>query len=508
MPTTVAQALAERARRWAGAVPWRAVAGAYVLCEAAFYAYYRYQLREAQWLTQPPAFAAAERRRYTWRALHALSVLSSAAAAEDAAAIGGGDAQGRAVARFRAHLSQWFADGVAPEAVGRENMVQWLAAGLFNSFPPLLSPAQRAEALECVALIERVTGHRFAPGFNPRARALRPTVDPVRALHRPLAVYACVAALEAAARALLWLQGFRRAQLGGFRYWFREGGGDSGDASPLVFMHGVGQGLLPYVHWLWTLRSRPVFLLELPHVSMRVWERVPAARETADAVAAMLGERGFARCVAVGHSFGTFGVAWLVRYRPEALRGAVLLDPVCLLLSLPTAGTAFLYRTPRSLEGWAVRLAATRELGIARVLSRSFWYWENTLWLEDLLPAPPAAPEAEGGDDERAPEALASFSPRPQHAPQPISPAEARARGLFGSADGRARSHIRVCVFMGGRDPFVPSREIDTYVRYLQQQGPLRVRVALKPELGHAHFLVSPAALAEVRALIDEADAD
>lgn len=73
--------------------------------------------------------------------------------------------------------------------------------------------------------------------------------------------------------------------------------------------------------------------MELPHVSTRVWERIPTAEETVEAMHVILTEHNFTRALFLGHSYGTactcvrllshagtINVAWAMKLRPQMVR--------------------------------------------------------------------------------------------------------------------------------------------------------------------------------------------
>jgi pimeloyl-ACP methyl ester carboxylesterase len=79
-----------------------------------------------------------------------------------------------------------------------------------------------------------------------------------------------------------------------------SGGGEAdagdGDDAPVVFLHGIGLGLTPYLRLLQRLVAasggrRPVYAVQYKHVSMRLTSTIPAPQEVAADVAAFLGER-------------------------------------------------------------------------------------------------------------------------------------------------------------------------------------------------------------------------
>jgi hypothetical protein len=73
-------------------------------------------------------------------------------------------------------------------------------------------------------------------------------------------------------------------------------------ARPIVFIHGLGHGLIYYLGFLVRIRERPLLLLELPHVSTRMWERVPTPLDTVLGIQTILQEHNFRKAVFIGHS--------------------------------------------------------------------------------------------------------------------------------------------------------------------------------------------------------------
>jgi pimeloyl-ACP methyl ester carboxylesterase len=77
--------------------------------------------------------------------------------------------------------------------------------------------------------------------------------------------------------------------------------------APLVFLHGVGMGIIMYVELIQLLAAteRPLIVLESPHVSLRACGGdVPTTDQVAGFVAAILAHEGLAQACVVGHSYG------------------------------------------------------------------------------------------------------------------------------------------------------------------------------------------------------------
>eukprot|EP00887_Chlorella_sp_A99_P006932 scaffold2.g6932.t1 len=141
------------------------------------------------------------------------------------------------------------------------------------------------------------------------------------------------------------------------------GGGGAPDAGrptrrdvPIVFLHGVGFGVLPYLHLIRELMracpETPVIMVECPHVALRPCRAARPADDVAAAAAAALRARGYAAACFVAHSYGTFCVARVCQRFPEMVHSLVLVDPVACLTFYPQLLPNFIYRKwslPRSL---------------------------------------------------------------------------------------------------------------------------------------------------------------
>jgi hypothetical protein len=112
----------------------------------------------------------------------------------------------------------------------------------------------------------------FPAGYNPRVTCKRLTLDPLRAMHRPLAWYGGVLLSQWAAGSLLRLGGFRLRRAGRVRYWWRPPPRallpGRLPEPPWLFLHGVGVGLLPYLPLLHRgTKARGGLVVELPFVA-------------------------------------------------------------------------------------------------------------------------------------------------------------------------------------------------------------------------------------------------
>ncbi|KAK9809735.1 hypothetical protein WJX73_001115 [Symbiochloris irregularis] len=166
-------------------------------------------------------------------------------------------------------------------------------------------------------------------------------------------------------------------------------------AAPLVFLHGVGLGLTPYIHFIWQLMRdypmRPIVLLECPHVSLSLCSRAVTPDVVADAVVEVLRRRRWQRAAFVAHSYGTFVLSRIVQKHQSMVESMVLIDPVCMFTMFPQLLRNFIYRLPRMqwrrgaagiIDG--LRYVVSRNLVIAEAFGRKFAWHKVMLWPEEM----------------------------------------------------------------------------------------------------------------------------
>ncbi|ORY03200.1 alpha/beta-hydrolase [Basidiobolus meristosporus CBS 931.73] len=307
----------------------------------------------------------------------------------------------------------------------RENLVAWLSWVFFTtSFETLAKDPEIVQELnEMVYLIEAEKGIKFPPGYNPKAKCIRLNIDPVNAIHRPLIFYTCVFAVDFTSKFLLSFLGFRnftkdeskqasfwseslefdlKAEFGGKKYalpywyydpaksWFGLSSRQrSTKAKPIVFIHGIGAGLGCYLMFIWKLikLGQPVFLVELPYVSMRFIEEAPSMEELGREIEMMLEAHGFNNACFVGHSLGTIVVSWMVNHHSKRVKSAFFIDPICFLLFYPSVAYNFVYRVPKTAREHFLHFYASKELFISNFISRYF-VWFHSLLLTDRVSIP------------------------------------------------------------------------------------------------------------------------
>jgi len=315
----------------------------------------------------------------------------------------------------RSVLSSWFF--CAPvRHVNYGNICEWLAEYFFRGMLVESIRKEPALAADLHALALRVMEWAHLTSditqvANPNVRCMRLTRDPLPSTHRPFWMYVVThLLLPWLTRAKLVARGFCRCRSGTMTYWLRRGacrsehdllsgGTREKDArsSPIIFCHGLGVGMLPYIEFITRLceahASSDVFCVDLPHVQMRPHEDVPSAREMCACLRDMLHAWGHTSAHFVGHSFGTIICAWGVRQAPELVLSASFIDPICFLLYKSDLMYNALYgwrklgllRDPQT---WLLSFLIFTELYVCHTLSRNFFWQQNNLWPEDLAQIP------------------------------------------------------------------------------------------------------------------------
>ncbi len=213
------------------------------------------------------------------------------------------------------------------------------------------------------------------------ARLMACQVDPVRASYRPLTFYLVMEALAGWTHCQLTGMGFTAVDLPGgtatvyewcpaanagkHEYGSEAGEGQQDDTEPLVFMHGIGVGLAPYLPMLARILKatggrRRVYALQFRHVSMRLCASIPEPHEVAADVAAFLTRRHVSSFALMAHSYGTFVASALNKLllsnageapkvegaAPLSISRLTLVDPVAFAMFLPHLVRSAIYRKP------------------------------------------------------------------------------------------------------------------------------------------------------------------
>lgn len=200
-------------------------------------------------------------------------------------------------------------------------------------------------------------------------------------------------ATEVSTRVLLKRRGFERRSIGPISYYYHPGNEyspssieydditaqKSSKTTPVVFVHGIGVGLISYLSLIDSLMEsgRPLFLPELPYVSaFRPWQsssNVLSPAVVASTMTAMLAYHGFSEGTFAGHSYGTSWLSYVCKYARSTVAALLFLDPICFCLYHPRLTKSFVYHRP---DPGSIAFIVRTDLMVNWTIQRAFpWTW-------------------------------------------------------------------------------------------------------------------------------------
>lgn len=219
-----------------------------------------------------------------------------------------------------AKLRRWFYHAEADD-IREDNVREWLAWAFGGTELEACQKDPRRNALieSGLYLVQEQCGVRFKPGYNPKVKALRLTLDDIKTAHRPFGYYVVCNGISYAT--LAWLRcvkGFQKECHGKCEFLVlppSRSGGDSGQddvqSRPILFLHGLGIGLgqyIPFLKRLSTHKGGVVILLQ-PNISADIWHRQyldpPSKDELIEAMMLCTQRHGFSQSTILSHSNGT-----------------------------------------------------------------------------------------------------------------------------------------------------------------------------------------------------------
>eukprot|EP00929_Paragymnodinium_shiwhaense_P018676 TRINITY_DN12981_c0_g1_i1.p1 TRINITY_DN12981_c0_g1~~TRINITY_DN12981_c0_g1_i1.p1 ORF type:complete len:506 (+),score=53.98 TRINITY_DN12981_c0_g1_i1:707-2224(+) len=295
--------------------------------------------------------------------------------------------------------------------IRRGNLEEWVLSYFFDGAEDAgrLTAEERREMTQLVNEIVAWASLTCEPGKNSALKCYRLRNDPFPAVHRPLCMYGLTAFFlpSVGNRYLTWL-GFRPYRSGSMEYWFRPASPDEDwfrsssplrphklpqDQLPLVFCHGVGVGPSMCLSFLQILvqnlgHESPIFLVDTAGISMRFADDVPCAREVSANMVNMLEVWCCRGAHFVGHSFGSFLVAWMLRYQRSYLLKCTFIDPVCFLVLKTMRDINYLQQKKSVLSmntmEMGIRYFVLTELFVCNFVCRCFFWEESNIDFSDL----------------------------------------------------------------------------------------------------------------------------
>lgn len=179
-------------------------------------------------------------------------------------------------------------------------------------------------------------------------------------------------------------------------YWHRKH--TSKTKLPVLFIHGIGIGLFPYVDFIAELKSVGsledtqedgqvgIIVIEILPISARITHPALSKDVMCAEIATILAHHGLEKVVLVSHSYGTVIATHLLKSPLTAhlIGPLVLVDPVSILLHFPDVAYNFTRRKPQRANEHQLYYFSTMDMGVSHTLSRHFFWSESILWKEDL----------------------------------------------------------------------------------------------------------------------------
>ncbi|CAN8100828.1 unnamed protein product [Discula destructiva] len=311
------------------------------------------------------------------------------------------------------YLSLW-ALGADIQEVKRDNVrdfVRWAFADRDHA-----GEQDTEDELEVyIKKTEKLLGRPLPPGRG-AAVPLRLTFDTIETRYRTVIWYLTVGLVDSATHVRMLFNGFhfhsaslrtnllhifpprplvsldrikRKSASSELNYWYRPAVPTAKPTLPIVFLHGIGIGMYPYVNFLSdTPPTSPVLAVEILPICMRLTRTNILARpDFLRHLKIILRQYKIDRFVLVGHSYGTALATHLLKDPGLSLQieGVVLVDPVSLLLHLPDVAYNFTRRKPTTANEWQLWYLASMDPGIALVLGRHLFWRENIIWKDELV---------------------------------------------------------------------------------------------------------------------------
>ena len=310
------------------------------------------------------------------------------------------------------YLSKWFKHAPMSQ-IKRENVKEFFCWAFLNSEQHGAEDEEELE--EYVNRMEGLLGRSLEPGRG-SATSLRLTVDSVDMLHRSLTWYFCVAVVDTITYFRLLTHSFHFHRLQNSRfftvfpfrpltlfspyrtpartstYWHRPH--TSKTKLPVLFIHGIGIGLYPYINFLAELNQGlddaegevGVIAIEIMSISFRITHPALQKDEMCQEILSILKKHRWDQVVLISHSYGSVVSTHLLRTPETASRigPVVLIDPVSFLLHFPDVAYNFTCRQPVRANEYQLWYFGSKDMGVAHTLSRRFFWSENILWKHDL----------------------------------------------------------------------------------------------------------------------------
>jgi len=297
-------------------------------------------------------------------------------------------------------ITDWFF-GCRMGDLRRDNIADLIAYGFWYTTREQMESEGKGEALrDALRLLKESAGVDAPPGYNAELRFRSHLWNALPGVHFPLAFYTFMEVLGCLSHVGLILGGFTKRTHDDLTYFVHglpaqehpQPYSDSRPGKvPIVFMHGIGIGLLPYLGWVQKLRQmgHPLIVIECRHISMRLNFSTPTVDDTVSLLVSVLDGLQISSVGLVSHSYGTFIASRFANLHRHRVASQCFIDPVCFVMHNPTLLKNFVYRrlsfrSIRSLLRSAIMLLVAREPSIAASVCRRFAWSQLNQWPDEL----------------------------------------------------------------------------------------------------------------------------
>lgn len=179
-------------------------------------------------------------------------------------------------------------------------------------------------------------------------------------------------------------------------YWYRPHTATNG--LPILFIHGIGIGLYPYINFLSEINHPTggenesefghtgILAVEMMPISFRVTHGALDKNQMCTELGQILAKHNYDRFVLVVHSYGSIISSFIMAEPDLRLKVAstLLVDPVNFLLHAPDVAYNFTAREPRHANEWQLWYFASKDPAISHTLGRRFFWKHNVMWKKDV----------------------------------------------------------------------------------------------------------------------------
>jgi len=223
------------------------------------------------------------------------------------------------------------------------------------------------------------------PGYCSHTDHVKPNLENIWHIHRPLCLYAVFYLLEHYVEVFFLREwGFTKHTIGRGSFWIREQ-----SERPCVFLiHGICRGWSYYRDLIQAIyKNYTVVLLDYECIKINSFDfHVPQPDEYSNQFAYIVERFRLRDITLIGNSYGTFLCGWILRNHADKIRKVIFVDPLCFTVGLYETAYYIFYKKPRLFSDYVFKFFVTYNVQIASILQRKFAWYNHVLRL-DKIPA-------------------------------------------------------------------------------------------------------------------------